>query len=203
MSVDGLDCIGSTKKTEHLSIRHSNENAVMPESVTSVLHAVINNENEIVIYSDELGIGLAPMLSGYMNHRAYKEFLLKACPVDLTWRNVPSTHLQMRLQMSLRKRPSTCRPGELLVCGRYLTSADASAANPFLVGFWHSTKGFNTSARRLSTRLTTHQQAQPEEGNASKVQPSNFPLEPKNDNDADVHPTPPNNPSIQCKNVAL
>ncbi|GBP60349.1 hypothetical protein EVAR_91384_1 [Eumeta japonica] len=55
-------------KTEQ-SIAHNNENVGMPESVTSALHAVINNENETVIYSDELGIGLGPMLSGYMNHR--------------------------------------------------------------------------------------------------------------------------------------
>ncbi|GBP05368.1 hypothetical protein EVAR_76789_1 [Eumeta japonica] len=68
MSVDGLDCTASNKKTEQ-SIAHNNENASMPESVTSALHAVINNENETVIYSDELGIGLDLMLSGYMNQR--------------------------------------------------------------------------------------------------------------------------------------
>ncbi|GBP93893.1 hypothetical protein EVAR_85323_1 [Eumeta japonica] len=56
------------KKTEQ-SIALNNENVSMPESVTSALHAVTNNENETVIYSDELGIGLGPMLSGCMNHR--------------------------------------------------------------------------------------------------------------------------------------
>ncbi|GBP53963.1 hypothetical protein EVAR_96642_1 [Eumeta japonica] len=60
----------SNKKTEQ-SIALNNKNASIPESVTSALHAVINNENETVIYSDELGIGLGPMLSGYMNHRAF------------------------------------------------------------------------------------------------------------------------------------
>ncbi|GBO98965.1 hypothetical protein EVAR_90162_1 [Eumeta japonica] len=69
MSDDGLDCTASNKKTEQ-SIALNNKNASIPESVTSALHAVINNENETVIYSDELGIGLGPMLSGYMNHRA-------------------------------------------------------------------------------------------------------------------------------------
>ncbi|GBP06691.1 hypothetical protein EVAR_92643_1 [Eumeta japonica] len=59
LSDDGLDCTASNKKTEQ-SIAHNNENAIMPESVTSVLHAVINNENETVINSDELGIGLGP-----------------------------------------------------------------------------------------------------------------------------------------------
>ncbi|GBP28011.1 hypothetical protein EVAR_83642_1 [Eumeta japonica] len=53
MSVDGLDCTAPLKKTE-LSIGHNSVNAVMPESVTSALHPVVNNENETVIYSDEL-----------------------------------------------------------------------------------------------------------------------------------------------------
>ncbi|GBP74945.1 Probable RNA-directed DNA polymerase from transposon BS [Eumeta japonica] len=70
MSDDGLDCTASNKKTEQ-SIALNDKNASIPESVTSALHAVINNENETVIYSDELGIGLGPMLSGYMNHRAF------------------------------------------------------------------------------------------------------------------------------------
>ncbi|GBP81124.1 hypothetical protein EVAR_88222_1 [Eumeta japonica] len=56
-------------KTEQ-SIALNNKNASIPESVTSALHTVINYENETVIYSDELGIGLGPMLSGYMNHRS-------------------------------------------------------------------------------------------------------------------------------------
>ncbi|GBP85783.1 Phosphatidylinositol 4-kinase beta [Eumeta japonica] len=68
MSDDGLDCTASNKKTEQ-TIALNNKNASIPESVTSALHTVINNENETVIYSDELGIGLGPMLSGYMNHR--------------------------------------------------------------------------------------------------------------------------------------
>ncbi|GBP00951.1 hypothetical protein EVAR_2258_1 [Eumeta japonica] len=68
MSDDGLDCTASNKKTEQ-SIALNNKNASIPESVTSALHTVINYENETVIYSDELGIGLGPMLSGYMNHR--------------------------------------------------------------------------------------------------------------------------------------
>ncbi|GBP37089.1 hypothetical protein EVAR_19218_1 [Eumeta japonica] len=68
MSDDGLDCTASNKKTEQ-SIALNDKNACIPESVTSALHTVINYENETVIYSDELGIGLGPMLSGYMNHR--------------------------------------------------------------------------------------------------------------------------------------
>ncbi|GBP74310.1 hypothetical protein EVAR_42889_1 [Eumeta japonica] len=54
MSDDGLNCTASNKKTEQ-SIAHNNENVSMPESVTSALHVVTNNENETVIYSDELG----------------------------------------------------------------------------------------------------------------------------------------------------
>ncbi|GBP26164.1 hypothetical protein EVAR_74926_1 [Eumeta japonica] len=39
----------------------------MPESVTRALHVVTNDENKTVIYSDELGIGLDPMLSGLIS----------------------------------------------------------------------------------------------------------------------------------------
>ncbi|GBP00321.1 Probable RNA-directed DNA polymerase from transposon BS [Eumeta japonica] len=70
---DGLDCTASNKNTEQ-SIAHNNENVSMPESVISALHAVTNNENETVIYADELAIGLGPMLSGYMNHRKQFDF---------------------------------------------------------------------------------------------------------------------------------
>ncbi|GBP83847.1 hypothetical protein EVAR_64112_1 [Eumeta japonica] len=73
MSDDGLDCTTSNKKTKHC-IAHNKENVSMPENVTSALNAVINNENETVIYSDELGIGSSPMLSGYMNHRVASSF---------------------------------------------------------------------------------------------------------------------------------
>ncbi|GBP74166.1 hypothetical protein EVAR_53356_1 [Eumeta japonica] len=53
----------SNKKTDQ-SIEHNNENAIIPQRVTSALHAVINNENETLIYSDELGIGSGSMMSG-------------------------------------------------------------------------------------------------------------------------------------------
>ncbi|GBP10574.1 hypothetical protein EVAR_100906_1 [Eumeta japonica] len=43
----------------------------MPEIETSALHAVINNENQTVIYSDESGTGWGRTLSGCMNHREH------------------------------------------------------------------------------------------------------------------------------------
>ncbi|GBP26798.1 hypothetical protein EVAR_81163_1 [Eumeta japonica] len=53
MSVDGLDCTAPTKKKTEQDIEHDNGNSIMPESVTNALHVVINNENDIVMYSDE------------------------------------------------------------------------------------------------------------------------------------------------------